>query len=530
MFLDKMKIGARLGLGFGVVLSLLAGMGLAGYLGIHSMVATTEKMIEGDGHIADYAARVRTGVLELRRFEKDVIINIDSREKVEKYYKQWKEAHEALVSDLGEIEKTVELPQDKEAVKTMKRELAAYDAGFDKVYGMVQAGRIKASHEANAALGEVKDQIHDMELSAKNLAMESNKRVNAEEKDVMGKASRTIAIMLALSLISIALGIGIMLLINRSVTGALLHMKTAVDNVASASQQLSSASEETSQGATEQASSVEEVSSSMEEMSSNIRQNADNSQQSQKIAAKAAEDALEGGRAVVQTVSAMKDIATKISIIEEIARQTNLLALNAAIEAARAGEHGKGFAVVASEVRKLAERSQTAAAEISLLSSNSVQIAESAGAMLEKLVPDIKRTAELVQEIAGASREQDAGVTQINQAVQQLDQVIQQNASAAEELASMSEEMAAQADQLQSVIASLINTNGGNGSMTGKSAGVPGGIAGKARTLKIGHRAHTNAGGPGKPAAAGASAKSPGVALNMCGNGDKTDDEFERAF
>ncbi|MRR38409.1 methyl-accepting chemotaxis protein, partial [bacterium] len=200
----------------------------------------------------------------------------------------------------------------------------------------------------------------------------------------------------------------------------------AADNVASGSQQLSSTSEEMSQGATEQAAAAEEASSSMEEMASNIRQNADNASQTERIAMKSAADAIEGGKAVGNTVHAMKDIAGKISIIEEIARQTNLLALNAAIEAARAGEHGKGFAVVASEVRKLAERSQRAAGEISELSSSSVEVAVRAGELLATIVPDIQRTAELVQEISAACREQDTGAEQINKAIQQLDTVIQQ--------------------------------------------------------------------------------------------------------
>jgi len=187
----------------------------------------------------------------------------------------------------------------------------------------------------------------------------------------------------------------------------------------------------------------------MEEMSSNIKQNADNALQTERIAVKSAEDAKAGGKAVEETVQAMKEIADKISIIEEIARQTNMLALNAAIEAARAGEHGKGFAVVASEVRKLAERSQNAAAEISDLSASSVQVAERAGELLSKMVPDIQRTAELVQEISAASKEQDTGAEQINKAIQQLDQVIQQNASVSEEMASTAEELASQAEQLQ---------------------------------------------------------------------------------
>jgi methyl-accepting chemotaxis protein len=187
-------------------------------------------------------------------------------------------------------------------------------------------------------------------------------------------------------------------------------------------------------------------------MSSNIRQNADNAQQTEMIASKAAANAMEGGTAVNLTVSAMQEIAEKITVIEEIARQTNMLALNAAIEAARAGEHGKGFAVVAAEVRKLAERSQTAAVEIGELSGSSVEVAERAGQMLEEMVPDIQKTAELVQEINAASGEQNAGAEQINRAIQQLDNVTQQNASGAEELSSTAEELASQAEQLQTSV------------------------------------------------------------------------------
>jgi methyl-accepting chemotaxis protein len=229
-------------------------------------------------------------------------------------------------------------------------------------------------------------------------------------------------------------------------------VKAASDNVALGSEQLSSGAQQMSQGTTEQAASSEQASSAVEEMNATIKQNADNAIQTEKIAEKSAEDARESGKAVTDAVNAMKLIAQKIGIIEEIARQTNLLALNAAIEAARAGEHGKGFAVVAAEVRKLAERSQTAAAEISDLSGSSVEVAERAGAMLAKLVPDIQKTAELVQEISASSKEQAGGTDQINSAIQQLNEVVQENAGAAEEMASTSEELSSQADQLQNTI------------------------------------------------------------------------------
>lgn len=223
-------------------------------------------------------------------------------------------------------------------------------------------------------------------------------------------------------------------------------------SVAASSNELSASANTVAQGSTNQAAAIEEISSSMEQMTGNIRQSADNAQQTEKLAVNAAEHAEQGGKAVDHTVTAMQQIAEKITIVEEIARQTNLLALNAAIEAARAGEAGKGFAVVASEVRKLAERSGNAASEITGLASSSVAVAEEAGELLEKMVPDIKKTAELVQEIAAASHEQNSGADQINKSVQQLDQVIQQNAASSEESASTSQDLSLQARQLQETI------------------------------------------------------------------------------
>lgn len=229
-------------------------------------------------------------------------------------------------------------------------------------------------------------------------------------------------------------------------------VSNAAVNVASGSEELSATAETVSQGANNQAAGVEEVSASVQEMVSSITRNTDNATETEKISEQASLDAEEGGRAVTETVHAMREIAEKISIIEEIARQTNLLALNAAIEAARAGEQGKGFAVVAAEVRKLAERSGAAAAEISELSVNSVAVAERAGSMLDKMVPDIRKTSELIREISAASSEQSQGVSQVNSGISNLDGTIQQNASASEELASTAEELSAQANQLQQAI------------------------------------------------------------------------------
>lgn len=248
---------------------------------------------------------------------------------------------------------------------------------------------------------------------------------------------------------------------NAALSKVVGQMQASSLNVSAGSQAISASAEEMSQGASEQAAAAEEASSSIEEMTANIRQNADNAMQTEKVAIKAANDALEGGVAVNKTVGSMREIANKIVIIEEIARQTNLLALNAAIEAARAGEQGKGFAVVAAEVRKLAERSQIAAGEINELSSGSVETAEAAGKMLEVMVPNIQKTAELVQEIAAASREQDAGAEQIAKSIQQLDSVIQQNASASEEMASTAEELSGQAEVLSEMVASFVVANGG---------------------------------------------------------------------
>ncbi|MDD2733328.1 MAG: methyl-accepting chemotaxis protein [Desulfuromonadaceae bacterium] len=561
---NNMKIGTRLGGVFGFMLFLLLAVAATGYWGMNMIDEEVSSDLDSDGVIAQHAGRARANILGLRRYEKDTFINIGSAEKVENYHKQWSEELASVDERLKALEKVAVDQKDKEQVKLMRDNFALYTAGFNKVYAMIRDGRVKTTTEANTAIGEYKDETHKMEKIASEFAADGYKRLDHIKELIDIQMKEVLQVMIPIVVISFIIGIVAALLITRSIKkpvsegvavanalaegdltvdievtskdeigqlmGSLKNMVdklkqvvgdviSATDNVASGSQELSATAQQMSQGATEQAASAEEVSSSMEEMASSIRQNTDNAMQTEKISIKSAKDANEGGKAVVETVAAMKEIATKIGIIEEIARQTNLLALNAAIEAARAGEHGKGFAVVASEVRKLAERSQSAAGEISSLSSRSVAIAEQAGEMLTKMVPDIQKTAELVQEITASSREQDTGAEQINKAIQQLDQVIQQNASASEEMASTSEELASQADLLKDSI-SFFRIDNSGGRQTSRTVRPP---QHKAQVAHIGH-GHKDAEATEKK-----KGSSKGVHLQLGQAGpDHLDDEFEK--
>jgi methyl-accepting chemotaxis protein len=284
----------------------------------------------------------------------------------------------------------------------------------------------------------------------------------------------------------------------------------AADQITTASTEMNQSSQQMSEGSTEQASSAEEVSSSMEEMAASIQQNTENARETEKISRKAAVDIEESSKAVEETVSSMKTIADKITIIGEIARQTNLLALNAAVEAARAGEHGKGFAVVAAEVRRLAERSQQAAAEIDKVSKSSVEVAQKSGKMLNDVVPGIKKTAELVKEIAAASTEMNGGSEQVNTALQQLNQIVQKNAANAEEVAATSEELNSQSISMKELVSYFNIGEHGNGTE-------------KSKQVKTHQRSAERKAVTSKVKANGKN----GVHISL-GNGESQDEEYQR--
>ncbi|MFT4162083.1 methyl-accepting chemotaxis protein [Shinella sp.] len=490
----RFTIKLKLFLTFGFMIAVLVGTAGYGIMSLGGLNTTLSDVLNGPAERLKLTQSLNNLQLQQIRQQKNMLSSASTTE-TNRYIGLSDEARKEFDATLGQI-----LAKATEQGKVMWDKLSAFTADFrsndDRIRTLALAGDMDgatrlSNNDARAVTNEIDKLLDEV------VKLEDSRLDEAEvAAEAQYQSTRTLMVTAAAIavLIAVLAAIWIVLSINRGLGRAssavqavadgdltrfadittkdeigdmLGHVNTMIErlrgvvadalsaseNVSSGSQELSSSSEQLSQGATEQASSAEEASASMEEMAANIKQNADNAAQTEKIARQSAKDAEASGEAVGRAVGAMRTIAEKISIVQEIARQTDLLALNAAVEAARAGEHGKGFAVVASEVRKLAERSQAAAAEISTLSGQTVSVATEAGDMLNRLVPDIRKTAELVSEISAACREQDIGASQINEAIQQLDKVTQQNAGASEEMSGTSEELAAQAEELQTSIA-----------------------------------------------------------------------------
>lgn len=489
----NLRIAVRLGLGFGLLVTLLAGLAFVTVMSINSMKKATDIATKVAWPEAHRVSQIKADVTQIAADCRDILLSSDASED-SRLERKIQDSERAADKSLKQLTGEVESKQSKTLLERAQGSLAKYGQVLSVCFNAKQAGASDASSIFNTQVKPAETAVQT-DLRALDKHFIGQFAQATQEAD--GAYSEALDSAGAATAVAVVLAVILAILITRSVTqplsqavhvaqrvaqgdltirigettrdetgqlldalanmvqrltGTLSLVRAAAENLASASTEVSATSQSLSQATSEQAASVEETSATLEQATASIRQNADNARVTDTMAQQASTQAAECGEVVDQTVEAMQSIAEWISIVDDIAYQTNMLALNAAIEAARAAEHGKGFAVVAAEVRKLAERSQIAAKEIGDLATNSVKQADRAGRLLRDMIPAIGKTSDLVQEITAASEEQSTGMAQINQAVCQMSVVTQQNASASEELAATAEEMSAQAQQLQDTV------------------------------------------------------------------------------